>query len=150
MKMVKRMDGCFGWNIERYLCFNSSIKAVYQITMLHTPHKSHTVLYPNKLHRRTLHKQLSTNQRPLAFLPLRSHHHPLHPPHGRGGHLGRPHRHHLPREDVLLWLLPLPEEVLRQRLLPDPGESGRGDDLTAPSIHAHSGQRGNSRKCSMC
>jgi len=76
----------------------------------------------------------------MCFL-LRPHHHPVHTPHGRGGHLGGSHRHHLQREDALLRLLALPEEVLRQRLLPDAGARGeRQDDGTEKRDHSESGQ----------
>lgn len=54
--------------------------------------------------------------------PVRSDHHPVHSPHGRGGHTGRPDRHHLPREAVLRGLVSVPEEPAGDGLLPDAGE----------------------------
>lgn len=56
--------------------------------------------------------------------PVRSDHHPVHAPHGRGRHPGRPDRHHLPREAVLRGLVPVPEEPAGDGILPDAGEEG--------------------------
>ena len=83
-----------------------------------------------------------------SFLsPSRSHHHFVHTPHGRGRHLRRSHRHHLPRQAALLRLLALPQEVLRQRLLPDAGpRRDRKDDGSAKWYHKQSGQRGANRR----
>lgn len=53
---------------------------------------------------------------------FRPDHHPVHSPHGRGGHPRRPHRHHQPREAVLRGLISVPEEPAGDRLLPDAGE----------------------------
>lgn len=82
--------------------------------------------------------------RVFYFLPLlRSHHHFVHTPHGWGRHLRRPHRHHLPRQAAVLWLLALPEEILWQRLLPHSGARWGGeDDDSADWYHTQAGQRG--------
>lgn len=56
----------------------------------------------------------------------REDHHLVHPPHGRSGHAGRSHRHHLPREAVLRGLLSVPEEPAGDGLLPDPGQERPG------------------------
>lgn len=75
--------------------------------------------------------------------PNRSHHHPVHAPHGRGRHLRRSHRHYLARQAALLWLLPLPEEVLWQWLLPDAGAGQHGEDgIPESRNHPHSNYRG--------
>lgn len=66
------------------------------------------------------------------FTPIRSHHNSVHSPHGRSGHLRGSHRHHLSREDALLWLVSLSEETVRKWLLPDSGPRwGREDDNAA-------------------
>lgn len=61
-----------------------------------------------------------------VFVPGRPHHYPLHTPHGRGRHPGGQDRHHFPWEALLRGLLPVPEEPAGDRLLPDPGQEGRG------------------------
>ena len=58
----------------------------------------------------------------VCFPDVRPHHHPVHSSHGWGRHPGRPHRHHLPWQAVLRWLLPFPEDSAGDRLLPDPGQ----------------------------
>lgn len=81
-----------------------------------------------------------------SLIPLRSHHPSVHAPHGRGGHPGRPHRHHLARQAALLRLLALPEEVLWQRLLPDAGAGRlREDDGPESRNHPHGRQGGTTK-----
>lgn len=60
------------------------------------------------------------------LFPVRSDHHPVHAPHGRGRHPGRPHCHHLPREAVLRGLVSVPEEPAGDGLLLDAGQERTG------------------------
>lgn len=55
---------------------------------------------------------------------LRSNHHPLHSPHGRGWHSGWPHSHHLSWEAVLCGILPVPEDSAGHWILPNTSQEG--------------------------
>lgn len=103
-----------GWWLSRTIswtdgprCFKTQHQSIHVISLVHSSSRSaDPPLTPDPV---------------VSMASTRTHHHPLNAPHGWGRHPGGPDRYHLPWSTLLLRLLTLPQEVLRQWVLPHVG-----------------------------